>query len=174
MENFRMSRDSFLSLCRQLEPHIELRRTRMREPVEVDRQVALTLYYLSDKGRMTKTANSFSLSCSSVSVIVRRVCRAFFEHLGPQMIRLLTAESEVEEKARHFFDWFQFSQCIGAVDGTHINIQQPTHNATDFINRKSHFSINVQACCDSKGQFMDVVVKWPGCVHDARVFTNSS
>jgi hypothetical protein len=174
VENFRMSRDSFVSPCGQLEPHIERRRTRMREPVEVDRQVALTLYYLSDKGRMTKTANSFGLSRSSVSVIVRRVCRAIFEHLGPQMIRLPTTESEVEEKARHFFDQFQFSQCIGAVDGTHINIQQPTHNATDFINRKSHFSINVQACCDSKGQFMDVVVKWPGCVHDARVFTNSS
>ena len=142
--------------------------------MEVDRQVALTLYYLADEGRMRKTANSFGLSRSSVSLIIRRVCRAICEHLEPQLIRLPITEAEVQEKTKNFFERFQFPQCMGAVDGTHIDIKRPSHKATDFINRKSWFSINVQACCDYNGQFMDVVVKWPGSVHDARVFTNSA
>ena len=46
--------------------------------------MAVTLYYLSDEGRMSKTANAFGLSRSTVSVVIRRVTRAITIHLGPQ------------------------------------------------------------------------------------------
>ena len=35
------------------------------------------------------------------------------------------------------------------------------------------YIINVQAIGDCNGRFMDVDIKWPGSLHDARVFTNS-
>ena len=136
-ENFRMSRRTFYALCEQLGPYIERQAARMREPVEVDRQVALTLYYLADEGRMRKTANSFRLSRSSVSIIVRRVCRTISKQLGPQLIRLPETEAEVQYKVKKFFDRFQFPQCFCAVDGTHIKLKQPGYSAVDFINRKS-------------------------------------
>ena len=45
-ENFRMSRESFLVLCTELNDDIVKSSTRFRKAVSVQEQVALTLYYL--------------------------------------------------------------------------------------------------------------------------------
>lgn len=108
-ENFKMSRGTFLSLCDELGPHIDRSTTKMRAPVEIDRQVTLTLYYLADEGRMRKTAYAFGLSRSSVSAIVRRVCRAFCEHLRPVLICVPATEVEVEDKTKKFLSVFTSS-----------------------------------------------------------------
>lgn len=67
-ENFRMTKTSFLKLCEELRPHIQRQSTVMRSPIEMERQVAATIYYFSDEGRLQKTANAFGLSRSGVSV----------------------------------------------------------------------------------------------------------
>ena len=58
----RKSKQSFDKLCTELSPYRENRETNMRSPVSVEKQVALTLYYLSDEGRLRKVANSLGLA----------------------------------------------------------------------------------------------------------------
>ena len=124
-ENFRMCKDNFYHLCDELRPFIQRKVTNMRLPVEVERQVALTLYYLSDEGRLRKTANAFGLSRPCVSVIIRRVTRATTLHLGPNYVKLPMTENAVEDCVTNFLNSFSIPQCLGAIDGTHIAIKQP-------------------------------------------------
>ncbi|KAK5639752.1 hypothetical protein RI129_010563 [Pyrocoelia pectoralis] len=52
---------------------------------------------------------------------------------------------------------------IGAIDGCHIGIKGPPHNAIDYYNRNSYHSVVLQ----------DIFVGMPGRVHDSRVFRTS-
>ena len=61
---------------------------------------------------------------------------------------------------------------IGCIDRTQIPIKQPVANAHDYFSCKQTYSINCQAICNAFGQFTNVEVKWPGSLHDARVFSN--
>ena len=171
-ENFRMSKSTFFTLSDAVRPFLVKQCTNMRMPVSVEKQVAVTLYYLSDEGRYRKVANAFGLAKCAVSVIVRRVCTVISTLLGSQYISLLKTENELEEAVQQFYSKHGFPQCFDAVDGTHIFIKQPNKNATDFFESQNRFSVNVQATCNYKYCFSDVVVKWPGSVHDSRIFYN--
>ena len=43
-ENFRMTRDTFMTLTEEVRPFLEKRTTVMREPISVETQLAITLY----------------------------------------------------------------------------------------------------------------------------------
>ena len=134
-ENLRMTKRTFMELCEELSPYIRKRETRLREAIDVQTQVAITLYYLANEGRYRKVANAFGVSRSSVSLVVRSVTKAISERLVPKYIELPLTNEEVEEKASKYLEHHGFPQCIGAIDGTHIERKQPRENYTDFLNQ---------------------------------------
>ena len=56
-ENFRMCKANFFKLCNELRPFLQKKSTTMRQAISVEKQVVVTLYYLSDEGRLRKSAN---------------------------------------------------------------------------------------------------------------------
>ena len=68
--------------------------------------------YLSDEGRMRKTANAFGLSRQTVSKIVKEVCQAITVHLGPKYIKLPFTEPGVKELVSQFYSAHGIPQCF--------------------------------------------------------------
>ena len=159
--NIFMPKGIFYKLCDKLVSWLQRRYTRLRRPISVEAQAGTYLYYISDEGRYRKTANAFGVSHASISSILRRFLHAVMIFSGPQLIKLPKTEMKVKELVNKFLETHGFLQCIGSTDGTHIKIKGRNEHYNDCINRKGYHAINVQAVCDYKYCFLNVVVKWP-------------
>ena len=99
-----MGETSFYMLCEELRPYLTKQTTKLRKHVSVETQVAVTLYYLADEGRMRKVSNSFGLGKATVSKVIHHVTSVISEKLGPKHILLLKTKGEVEENAQNFYN----------------------------------------------------------------------
>ena len=103
-----------------------------------------------------------------------RFVQPFQNILAQSIFNFPQNDDAMRKKVAEFEAKFGMTQAFGCIDGTHITIQCPIQNSQDFFCYKQYYSMNVQAVCDYKGYFMDVECMWPGSVHDAKVFANSS
>ena len=176
LQNFRMSQQTFLYLCDELRSSIEKSNTVMRRAVPTEMRVALTLWFLATGADYRTIGHLFGVSKSTVCLVTKDVCFAIVKSLLPRYIRFPAGAvlREVIDGFEGFEHDLGFPQCAGAVDGSHIPIISPHECPADYYNRKGWHSIILQGTVDHQGRFIDVYVGWPGRVHDARVFANSS
>ena len=85
--------------------------TQMPKPIDVEKQVAVILYYLADEDRMRKTANAFIAKCP-VCKIIYRVTKAINIYLRPKLIKRPVTEEEVTESCRLLFGKKQDSRNV--------------------------------------------------------------
>ena len=141
--------------------------------VTVEERVAITVWKLATNAEYRTLSALFGVGISTVGTIVIETCSVITEHLFPRYVTIPTG-NRLTEVIDGFKTRWGFPQVIGAVDGSHIPILRPSESATDYFNRKSFHSIIIQGVVDFQGQFIDAYIGWPGKLHDARVFYNSS
>ena len=172
MENFRVSRETFLYICDQLKCIIGKHDTRFRRAISVQKRVAITLWILATPCEYRSVAHLFGLARCTVCCVVKETCRAIVMRLLPKYIRFPVGD-KLKETAQGFYDRWGIPQCAGSIDGSHIPVRPPSLNHTDYYNRKGWYSVVVQAVVDHNYLFTDLYIGWPGSVHDARVLANS-
>ena len=170
-ENFRVTIDTFQFILNGIELEITRRNTPMPQAISARRGLAIVLYYLSSTAEYLTIANLFGVSISFVCSCIKEVSTVIVQKMKTKFIIIPKGE-EVNEIMRIYKDKWQFPMCAGAIDGTHIPIIAPVVDHADYVNRKGCHSIVMQAVVYSKYLFRDVVVGWPGSVHDARIFSN--
>ncbi|XP_062086320.1 uncharacterized protein LOC133792429 [Humulus lupulus] len=63
-----------------------------------------------------------------------------------------------------------FKNCIGAIDGVHVNAIIPPEDQVPFVGRKGIPTQNVMAICNFDMQFIYAYAGWEGSAHDTRIF----
>ena len=151
---------------------ISCKDTAMQKAVSAERRFALTLYYLASTAEFRTIAHLFGVSTSFVCICVKEVSEVINRKL-PRVINFPQGDDLVQVIDGYEERW-GIPICAGAIDGTHIAIIAPEECRADYVNRKGFHSIIMKAVVDCNYRFRDVVIGWPGSVHDARVLSNSS
>ncbi|KAL0375619.1 UNVERIFIED_CONTAM: hypothetical protein Scaly_0679500 [Sesamum calycinum] len=69
--------------------------------------------------------------------------------------------------------WRWFKGCLGALDGTFVDVRVPKHEKDRYHTRKGKVSVNILGVCNPKLQFIYVLCGWEGSAADNRVFQDS-
>ena len=107
-----MSDESFEKLCGALRPDMQKNFTRFSDPVSVEKQVAATLYYLAEEGRMRKVSNVFGIGKSTISKVIRRVTQAITQYPGNGYIVLPTNQKELENMVSDLYSALPFHRVL--------------------------------------------------------------
>ncbi|XP_048237834.1 putative nuclease HARBI1 [Haliotis rufescens] len=148
------------------------RPTQRNSPLPTPTQVLVTLRFLATGGFYSLISDSFSaISAPSVFRSVRDVCISLCS-AAYQFVRMPTG-SDADTTKQKFHKISGFPNVLGCVDGTFVRIIGPKVNEGDYLNRKGYHSMNVQMICDAEYRFINCVAKWPGSVHESRIFRDS-
>ncbi|XP_050811963.1 uncharacterized protein LOC127052409 [Gopherus flavomarginatus] len=164
-----MRKSTFMELCDLLSPALKCQNTKMRAALTVEKRVPIALWKLATPDSYRSVWNQFGVGKSTVGAAVMQVAKAIIKLLLRKIVTLGNVQVIVDG-----FAAMGFPNCGEAIDGTHIPILALEHQGTQCINRKGYFSMVLQVLVNHKGRFTNIHVGWPGRVHDARVFRNTT
>lgn len=170
----RVSRAGFLFILAQIEGSTYFQNKSTCPQIPIYIQLLLTLMRLGMDGNgsgFEAIVTKFGYSAGMINNAYNRVIAA------------------LSDRASDFIKWpgyaarntlceigesFGFKDCFYTVDGTTMPLMfKPCFDHEGFFDRKSQYSMNVMVTNDLRKRIINVVVGFPGSVHDARVLRNA-
>lgn len=93
-------------------------------PVPSGERLAITVRYLSSGSPLKYVALAFRLSPETCRRIVHHACRVLWAKLKPLYLSVPLCQ-QWQNVALGFQTWWNFPNCLGAVDGKHVHITAP-------------------------------------------------
>ena len=137
---FRFRREDILAITEEVEADITLINRRGTMPPLL--QVLTALRFYATGSFQEVCGEVIGIHQSTVSRTITRVTEALLKHVA-EYVHLPTQE-EAEGTKLQYFRRNGFPNAVGAIDGTQVRIQAPSHQEHEYVNRKSYHSINVQ------------------------------
>lgn len=148
--------------------------TQRRNAIAPEMKVITTLRYLATGKMQQCSSDDLGLSQPSVSRVITQTITALSEPLiVSQFISFPLDIPTLQAQKTAFMNIAGFPGVVGVIDGTHIRIIAPSEDEDVYVNRKRYHSINVQVVFSADYMILDIVAKWPGATHDARILAES-
>ena len=113
------------------------------------------------------------MSDKAISKFILEVAGAIFNVLKGEYLKFPQSKQEWLEISRGIYDKWQFSNCIGAMDGKHVLIKCPEGDGSTFFNYKGFYSIVPLGLVDSDYEFIFIDVGCKRRISDGDVFRNT-
>lgn len=116
-------------------------------------------------------AHQFQVSQDLISSIITEVCQAIFYALQRECMVVPTCNDDWKRVAERFSSHWNFSMCMGAIDGKRILLQKPPNTDSQFCDNKGHFSIILMALVDAQYKFIFIDVETNGLASNVSVWS---
>ncbi|KAI4455474.1 hypothetical protein MML48_9g00002310 [Holotrichia oblita] len=170
---FRMTRDSFDILLSDIHcPEINKVFTGGEVPITGEKMLMMTLWWLGKGEALISVSDKFNVCLSathrSLEVILMKLVALRNKYITwPNTRELITIERDFHARSG-------FPGVIGAIDVCNISFKAPADQHESYIDRKLRHSIKLQGICTKNKIFINIMVGFPGSVHDSRVIQNSA
>ncbi|XP_057807535.1 uncharacterized protein LOC131022141 [Salvia miltiorrhiza] len=163
--NLRMDRRTFRRLCRVLRERGGLVD---RKYVTVEEQLAMFLSVLAHHKKNKVVRFDFWRSGQTISRYIHVVLGAIMR-LHELFLPKPVAVTEECTDPR----WQWFKGCLGALDGTYIDVMVGSSDQPRYRTRKGQISTNVLGVCDRNLRFTYVLSGWEGSAADSRILRDA-
>ncbi|KYO43776.1 hypothetical protein Y1Q_0010056 [Alligator mississippiensis] len=168
LETIQMTRETFNHIISMLGLQIVRQDTVMCWAFTPENRVAMTIMKLATPSSLHYIANQFCMGPCTARLATHEVYQLLQDIVANNFICLGSPQEVIDG-----FSAMRFSNCVGALDSTHILMQSPLGTREgSFTNRKGFASMILQAM-DHWGWFMNIYMEWAGSTHDTHMFRSS-
>ena len=171
-EMMRMSYEDFTTILTAIAPNITPQQVKRggHKVIAPAERLTLTIRFLATGETYRSLCFQFRISVSAISYIVRQVCKAIYEHLGPDYLKVPETSEEWLDIAARFEEKWNYPNCLGVIDGKHIVMQPPPNAGSHYYNYKNTNSIVLMAVAGPDYECIYADVGTNGRVSDGGVW----
>jgi hypothetical protein len=136
--------------------------------VSVEEKLTIFLLIVAHTVKMRLIHSTYGWSLESISRYFNEILHGILS-LGHEFIKLPDPDVVQPEDPK----WKWFDNCLGALDGTHVDVLVPLKDQGQYRNRKQQITTNVLGVCDRRMMFLYVLVGWEGSASDSRVLRDA-
>ncbi len=139
-------------------------------------RVLIVLYYLAHSLSHTTLVDKFKIPRSSLNGILWDTMSIIYEELSEEIISLFVRPLSYFENQSHTFQArYGLENMFAAIDGTCIEVKAPDRDDWySYINKNGIISMKSQVVVDYNYYILDICSGYPGGIHDAAVFEDST